>query len=89
MATRLLQPYKTNPPPLEAWTKNIVKKWLTQNFGIKKIESKTDQSKYIKIELVQPIRIKNSVNKHGDAISNIYIHYIHKQTAWNKTDCIK
>ena len=34
----------------------------------KKIESETGQSKYTKNELVQPIRIENSVNKHSDAI---------------------
>ena len=61
---------QTNLPPLDARTKSIAtKKWLTQNFGInKKIESKTDQSKYTKNELVEPIRIWNSVNKHSDAI---------------------
>ena len=34
----------------------------------KKIESKTDQSKYTKNELVQPMRIENSVNADSDAI---------------------
>ena len=27
---------------------------------------------------MQPIRIKNSVKKHSDAIGDIYIHYINK-----------
>ena len=26
--------YETNLPPLEAWTKISLQKWLTQNFGI-------------------------------------------------------
>ena len=34
----------------------------------KKIKSKTDQSKYTKNELVHPIGIENSVNKHYDAV---------------------
>ena len=51
MVTRLLQLYKTNLPPLEAWTKNI---------AIKMADKKN--------ELVQPIRIENSVNKQSDAI---------------------
>ena len=33
-----------------------------------KIKTKTDQLKYTKNELVQPIRIENSVSKHSDAI---------------------
>ena len=32
----------------------------------------------MKNELVQPIRIGNSVNKHSDVIRNIYSHYIEK-----------
>ena len=69
MATRLLQPYKQIFHHWKHGLKTLVQKWLTQNFGIKqKIESETDQSKYTKNELVQPIRIENSVNKHSDAI---------------------
>ena len=54
-----------------------------------KVESKTDQSKYTKNELVQPIRIENSVNKHSDATWNIYSHHINswhgvKQTISNE-----
>ena len=70
MATRVQNLCKTNLPPLEAWTENIATKMADPEFWNKnkKMESKTDQSKYTKNELVQPIRIKNSVNKHSDAI---------------------
>ena len=33
-----------------------------------KIKNKTDESKYTKNELVEPIRTKNSINKLSDAI---------------------
>ena len=35
MATRLLQLYKTNIPPLETWTKNIATKMAVSEFRIK------------------------------------------------------
>ena len=94
MTTRLLQPYKQIFHHWKHGLKTLVQKWLTQNFGIKqKIESETDQSKYTKNELVQPIRIENSVNKHNDAIWNIYSHYVNKwhiirQTIYIKWICI-
>ena len=69
MATRLLQQYKINLPPLEAWTENIATKMADSEFWKKQnIESEIYESKYTKNELVQPIRIENSVNKHSDAI---------------------
>ena len=67
MAIKLLQLYKTNLPPLEAWTKNITTKIAYSEFWNRnkkqKIKSETDQSNYMKNELVQPIRIDNSLNK--------------------------
>ena len=40
MATRLLQLYETNLPPLEAWTKNIAIKMADSEFRNKNKKSK-------------------------------------------------
>ena len=69
MATRLLQPYKLILHHWKHGLKTLLQKWLAQNFGIKtKNLKQTDQSKYTKNELVQPIKIENSVKTLSDAI---------------------
>ena len=48
------------------------------------MESKTDQSKYTKNEIVQAIRIENSINKDSDAIWNLHGHYINNGTEYDR-----